>query len=176
MELIVVRHPRITTPGLCYGRFDVAAEPTTTEVDAVADGARDATRIYSSPSSRAAVLSERVAARLRIPLQWNPELVEISFGAWEGRSWSDIESTDAVRLTRWMQDYVNETPPDGEPLREFESRVRRALTAIGTEGVPLLVTHAGVIRALAVILERTTWAAAMAMPVPHCTVRRFFYG
>jgi alpha-ribazole phosphatase len=74
-------------------------------------------------------------------------LQELNFGDWEGKRYDDIE---ADALQHWMDNFVTATPPNGE---NFEDLYRRAgdfwqdLLATEAEQV-LVITHAGVIRAL----------------------------
>ena len=77
----------------------------------------------------------------------DPRLQELDFGDWEGKNFDDIE---ADVLQHWMDNFVTAAPPNGE---NFENLYQRAgdfwqeLLATDAEQV-LVITHAGVIRAL----------------------------
>ncbi|MBQ9407033.1 MAG: histidine phosphatase family protein [Desulfovibrio sp.] len=91
------------------------------------------------------------ACPVPIPLHREPDLREISLGAWEGLSRTEIAH-------RWPGAYILRgldmaafVPPDGESFRMLQ---RRALLALAhwrrryPLGLVLVITHAGVIRTL----------------------------
>jgi probable phosphoglycerate mutase len=103
----------------------------------------EALRIVSSPLARcvetAALIGAPQAGR-------EPRLIEMSWGAWEGRRLADLRT----ELGRAMEE--NEArgwdfrPQDGESPREVLERVRGFLAELSE---PILaVTHRGVIRAV----------------------------
>ena len=47
-------------------------------------------------------------------------LLEYDFGDWEMQAWDDIDQT---LLDSWMQDFVNQRPPNGETVIEMRARV-----------------------------------------------------
>lgn len=65
-------------------------------------------------------------------------------------------------------------PPGGESAGDLERRVSAWCTGL-TQGVHLLVAHAGVVRALRVIVNRTRWAHAMTQAVPHMVAEVFSF-
>ncbi|NIU60591.1 MAG: histidine phosphatase family protein, partial [Pseudomonas stutzeri] len=54
--------------------------------------------LVSSPLQRCAAFARELAAERRLPLRIEPELRELHFGAWEGRSAAELMSTDAEAL------------------------------------------------------------------------------
>ncbi|MDQ2076735.1 histidine phosphatase family protein [Marinimicrobium sp. ABcell2] len=107
-------------------------------------------RVISSPLQRCRTFAESAAARWSLPLLIEPGVQEMHFGAWEGQEYAHLWETDP-RLRAWGEDPELNTPPDGEPLREFAERVDRALKRLVRDysGERLLViTHGGVIRLL----------------------------
>jgi alpha-ribazole phosphatase len=103
---------------------------------------------------------------LGTPLKIDERLREMDHGEWEGRSWKEIEGTDGDRLTAWMADWIGGRPPGGESLGEIEHRVAAWLADLGPEPV-VAVAHAGVIRAMWVLLEGLSWPEAIARDVQH---------
>jgi alpha-ribazole phosphatase len=74
-------------------------------------------------------------------------LQELNFGDWEGKRYDDIE---ADALQHWMDNFVTAAPPNGENFEDLYQRVGdfwKDLLATDAEQV-LVITHAGVIRAL----------------------------
>jgi alpha-ribazole phosphatase len=90
----------------------------------------------------AKILSENVTTDAR--------LLELDFGDWEGRYFNDI---DADVLQQWTDNFVHEAPPNGESFIDLCQRVGAFWDDLvngiypATEQI-LIITHAGVIRAL----------------------------
>jgi alpha-ribazole phosphatase len=144
MEIYLIRH---TTPlikkGLIYGRMDVPlADSFIAEKDSVLKqipGDLDA--VYSSPSSRCKAL----AAEISPAYKQNEALYELDFGNWEGYTWDTIDRTESEV---WMNDFVNQAPPEGETMLEMQKRVLLFLNELlkQPEQRVGIVTHGGVIR------------------------------
>ncbi len=122
------------------------------------------TAVYSSPSARCSEPAGMVAAFLGAPVEVDPRLYELDFGNWEGRRWDDI---GAGPVGVWAEHWIDQGPPGGESARELEMRVHQWLTERPRGEVSVLVAHAGVVRALRVIVQGCSWKAAMSEPVPH---------
>jgi broad specificity phosphatase PhoE len=78
------------------------------------------------------------------PLVVEPRLVEMHYGAWEGRSYDEIDTLTAGG--GW-----HERPPAGESPAEVLSRVRAWLDELAATPGPrawVAITHGGVIRAV----------------------------
>jgi alpha-ribazole phosphatase len=108
-------------------------------------------RIVSSPLQRCARFAAELGEQLDLPVQLDKELQELHFGAWEGQSAAALMETDAEALGLFWADPYSFTPPQGEPVSEFSSRVLAAVarlhTAYAGERV-LLISHGGVMRLL----------------------------
>lgn len=171
MELILVRHPLPeVAPGLCYGSSDLPAAAA-----ALAEGhaalaprlapwlARGA-RLYSSPLRRCSAL-----AALLGDFTPDARLVEMDFGAWELRPWSDIprEEVDA-----WAADLLDYRPGGGETVREAAARVQSFLDEL--QGDAVIVCHAGTMRLMAAIAagEPVLQAAQKPSQVGYCSTLR----
>ncbi len=120
--------------------------------------------MLTSPLERCAQPAGHLAHALKCELSYRAALRELSFGEWEGRTWSEIHRLDGARLSHWSEDVVHRSPPGGESAEELESRVHGCLRTIHTSGDIVLVAHAGVIRALRV-LGGSDWPSAFAEPV-----------
>lgn len=155
MRLILIRHTRTVAPaGRIYGNSDVDLADSYEEERAVAldllGKERHPDRILSSPLLRARRLAEdaaRVYCGSASPVETEPRLAELHFGAWEGREWDDIDRT---ALDAWAADPVEYRCPDGESYRDLLERVGHALDEVraGTAASCVwLFCHAGSIRA-----------------------------
>ena len=159
MDLWLIRHPRpLVEPGICYGHWDVPADPAHTQQVAEqvcrawsTEGIRPV-RLHVSPLQRAHALALAIQSRCdhRPAVIVDNDLAEMNFGDWEGRAWSAIgpQAVDA-----WVADFWTHRPPgDGESTRDVFHRVVRACDRLARasdgEGAPAIaITHAGVIRA-----------------------------
>lgn len=108
-------------------------------------------RIVSSPLQRCARFAEELAEHLALPLTLEPGLQELHFGDWEGHSAAQLMETDAEGLGLFWNDPYSFTPPNGEPVAAFSTRVlaavERLYQAYAGERV-LLISHGGVMRLL----------------------------
>jgi probable phosphoglycerate mutase len=100
--------------------------------------------VYSSPLERALETSAPLAAALNLPVEQLPDLIEIDYGKWQGRTFKQIR-----RSKFWRK--VGENPaevrfPGGETFLEAQQRAVTALesAAQGKEMVAF-VTHADII-------------------------------
>ena len=153
MEVYLIRHTRVK-PGkeVCYGQSDVEVG------DSFAQEAESYRmrlpekfdQVYSSSLNRCRVLAESLNLG---PLQTDDRLREASFGQWEGKRWQDIPRE---QLDPWMNDFVNNSPPGGESLKQVFTRFSAFIDELSRQNHEsiLVVAHAGIIRcAWAYILE-----------------------
>jgi alpha-ribazole phosphatase len=132
-------------------------------------------RIVSSPLRRCAEFAQELAARHGLPLQIEDGFKEISFGRWEGRRVAEVFETEAELVSRYWQDPVAHTPPEGEPLTAFSARVGKAWERLlqQAEGEHvLLVAHGGVIRAILVHVLGMPLAHVLRLEVPVAAMSR----
>jgi broad specificity phosphatase PhoE len=78
-----------------------------------------------------------------------PRLIEMSFGAWEGRTLAELRATLGAAMAREEARGLDFRPPEGESPREVQARLHPWLAERGAAGRDsIAVTHRGVIRAL----------------------------
>ncbi|WP_095130128.1 alpha-ribazole phosphatase family protein [Pseudomonas sp. Irchel s3h14] len=108
-------------------------------------------RLVSSPLQRCARFAEELGTQLGLPVQLDKDLQELHFGTWEGQSAAALMDTDAEALGLFWADPYSFTPPQGEPVVDFSTRVLAAVerlhVAYAGERV-LLISHGGVMRLL----------------------------
>ncbi len=107
-------------------------------------------RVISSPLRRCADFARELATERGLPLTVEPELREVGFGSWEGRTKDELRAQDAEAFAAFYRDPARHRPPGAEALETFAARVANALDRLA-QAHPgehlLVVAHAGVLRA-----------------------------
>jgi alpha-ribazole phosphatase len=149
MELALIRHPRASAPpDVCVGQLDVdCAAGWEAHAERLSRVLATPDRLLTSPSRRCRALAERLASAYRLTPAADARLLELNFGEWEGRRWSDIGHTaDALAA-----DYLERAPPGGESYRDLMARIDSLLEDLGSSFERVaIVTHAGPVRGLLV--------------------------
>ena len=167
MSFWTLRHPPVDRQGRCVGQ---SALQLTVPLDEAVDGVLTAApftpnRLCSSDLPRCLDLARALAQAWEVELEIAPELRELNFGSWEGRHYDELDRDDGVRWRAWCDDWKRVAPPGGETLAAFTSRIDAWLQRNHPGAQTLLVTHAGVIRAIEVMGGRS-WDEAMATSYP----------
>ncbi|MFI4999236.1 MAG: histidine phosphatase family protein [Reyranellales bacterium] len=108
---------------------------------------RDPTVFLRSPLGRTVETSLIVGRELGLdPTEWrdDPRLAELSYGAWEGFSWKEIEATHPTALADWRADPHGFVPPGGETHFELRRRSAAVLTDIASSNTRTVVVGHGV--------------------------------
>jgi len=155
LRLDLLRHGETELGGGLRGSLDDALTDLGWQQmrSAVAELALEAPwdRIVSSPLQRCARFAEELALKLSLPLQLEAGIQELHFGNWEGIGTAQLMETDAEGLGRFWEDPYSFTPPNGEPVLAFASRVlgviERLQQSCDGERI-LLISHGGVMRLL----------------------------
>lgn len=152
MILDLLRHGETELGGGLRGSLDDAlTELGWAQMREAVQAAGPWDRLVSSPLQRCARFAEELAAHLDLPLSLEPGFQELHFGAWEGRSAAELMLTDEAGLGQFWADPYAFTPPAGEPVTAFSTRVLAALARLQQAHAGerlLLVTHGGVMRLL----------------------------
>ena len=165
-----VRHAPTEAAGRAIGRTDVStilsAKEACARIDLVLP---NVSAVWSSPLRRCFEPAACLASRRGVPHCIDPALYELDHGVFEGRSYVDLEREEPEALQAWMNDWLERGPPSGEAARDVQARVAAWLHARRSEAHHdiAIVAHAGVVRALQVIVEGQSWEQAMSAPVPH---------
>ncbi|MEO0882641.1 MAG: alpha-ribazole phosphatase [Pseudomonadota bacterium] len=147
MGLILLRHTTpAVEPGICYGQTDLGvAETFEKEATMVCDALPPYTRIVKSPLVRCSELAHFIGKQASLAVETEPRLIEMDFGTWEGRAWSDIPRAE---IDAWAADFLHARPHGGESVAMLRARTLAALKDWREASKPtLIVTHAGVIKA-----------------------------
>ena len=152
LRLDLMRHGETELGGGLRGSLDDALTDTgwaQMREAVVGQGPWD--RLISSPLQRCAGFAEALGTQLHLPVQLEKDLQELHFGAWEGQSAAALMETDADGLGLFWADPYAFTPPQGERVADFATRVLAAVerlhAAYAGERL-LLISHGGVMRLL----------------------------
>jgi probable phosphoglycerate mutase len=129
-------------------------------------------RIVSSPLVRAVQTAETVAQGR--PVVTDARLMEMDYGAWEGRTYEQIDAIDAAGRARWVADPAAGSCPGGESGADVAARARTFLVdllawaaAREDDPVVLAVAHS--------TLNRILVCVAVGVPIAQYR-RRFTQG
>lgn len=134
-------------------------------------------RIVTSPLRRCREFAEILSERQQIPHHIEPQLKEVGFGLWEGRSSEQIRNENPEDYLAFHTDPVNNRPHGSEPLETFLTRVTSAYTDIlaNASSHDLVVAHAGVIRAIVAHVLEMKPAAMYRIKIENAGITRIQY-
>lgn len=174
MKITVVRHTSVgIEAGICYGQSDVdVADSFKTEAELVNIQLQHHCfdSVFSSPLSRCTKLAN--FCDFTEPILLDDRLMELNFGDWEMKAWNNINDP---QLEHWYADWINEKPTNGESFSKQVERVNSFINEIKKSDFQhiALFTHAGVIRALGVILEQFPIQKAFEFKVEYGQINHF---
>ncbi len=152
LHLDMLRHGETVTGGGFRGRLDdELTDVGWQQMRQAVANAGPWDRIVSSPLRRCAAFAAELAEQHHLPMELEPDLRELDFGEWEGRTAADLMVDQSEALGRFWENPYSFTPPGGEPLPEFEARILTAIERLTDRYAGeriLLVTHGGVMRLL----------------------------
>jgi len=108
---------------------------------------RRPTIFLRSPLGRTRETSLIVGRELGLdPGQWrdDPRLAELSYGDWEGFSWTEIEAHTPNALATWKTDPEGFCPPGGERHFDLRARLAALLADIAASATRTVVVGHGV--------------------------------
>ncbi len=175
----LLRHGETQGGSRLRGRLDDPLTATGWEQMWTAVGQADRNRtwdaIIASPLARCADFAQALSECQGIPLRLDQRLAELDFGAWEGQTAADLMATDAEALRRFWLDPLANTPPGGESLMAFASRVLAAWRdLLGKESGPrvLVIGHGGVIRVILCQVLGHPLGQLLELDVGHASLKR----
>lgn len=185
-ELILVRHGRTAANvlGVLQGTTDVPLD-----AHGLQQAQRAATRIaaeydldhiVSSPLSRARVTAEIIAQHHDVPFETHPDLQEMSFGRYEGLTWSEVRRIDPVLAARFEDIHDDDAEwPGGDQRRRFHDRVWGVLESLVDEHPHkrvLVVAHGGVIGVLMAMLREQSPNDPVIYGLRNCSITHLEVG
>ena len=107
--------------------------------------------IISSPLSRCLEPAREWALQAGIPCVVEPGIIELHYGAWEGKTAEEIELISPGLLRQWRTNPEHLQPPQGESMHDFAQRIQvfwQEMLGLYQGEHLLLVGHSGSIRML----------------------------
>lgn len=155
MRIYLLRHGQTAwnIEGKIQGKTDIPLNETgLVQAKCLAEGMKPVTlcAIYSSPLLRARQTAEYLAEAKGLSVRLLPELCEVDFGLWEGKSWTEIEETFPEDFRRWEENPAEGMPTGGESREACQKRCQLAVEQIKKETA-----------AFACLRETTNLAAAI---------------
>lgn len=152
-QLLLVRHAPIGPEyaGRYVGSSDVPIAPGS-EARLLLLGRwladRKPSRMVVSPMLRARQTAEALRAFVDVPMSIDPDLREIDFGQWEGKSFEEIAPRWPAEVKKWAEFSADFRFPLGEALGEFVERVKQVSRRLveTPDDVVVAVAHGGVVR------------------------------
>jgi len=106
-------------------------------------------RVVCSPLRRARETAEILMDGFELALEFDPRLVELDLGEFEGRLESELGEEFGERYNEWKSRMYLDPAPSGEGILDVVRRVEPVLSALlDTPGHVLVVGHQGVNMAL----------------------------
>jgi alpha-ribazole phosphatase len=175
MDIYLIRHTKTDTlKGLFYGQSDVGlAESFLEEAQQLQQKLSELkanSLVFCSPLARCVKMAEMLSENVTT----DARLLELDFGDWESKCFSNID-TDV--LQQWTENFVHLAPPNGESFTDLCQRVGSFWEDLVHEIQPateqvLIITHAGVIRALLAYILKLPLANAFQFRVDLGSVHK----
>jgi probable phosphoglycerate mutase len=150
MRILLIRHGRTVwnEQGRMQGRADLSLSPADRgQVQRWRlPEAWAAARWLSSPLRRA---TETAALLTEGPVDIEPRLIEMNWGAWEGRTLAELRTEAPEAMAANEARGLDFCPPGGESPREVRARFEALIADLAAERClsdVICVTHKGVIR------------------------------
>jgi broad specificity phosphatase PhoE len=120
-------------------------------------------RILASDTGRAVATAERINAYLKLPIDTHARLRELDWGRWTTKTVAQLWEEEGERVAEQDRAGWDFQPPGGESRRSQLERSRQVLLEVAGRWPGrsiLVVTHEGVIKALAHFLAGTGFSTA----------------
>ncbi|MFN7130366.1 MAG: histidine phosphatase family protein, partial [Brevundimonas sp.] len=122
--------------------------------------------------------AEAIARQRELPVQTHPGLRERHFGAFQGRTWAELEQEHPDVVQAWKARVPDFAPPEGESLLDLHARVQAAFTELAARhpGQAIaVVAHGGVLDILYRIANRVDLQAPRAWAMGNAAIHRLLW-
>ena len=127
-------------------------------------------QIISSPLQRCSAFAQQLSQSHNAALLLKPGLQEISFGDWDGCLTEQVQQQQPTAVSNFWQNPAEHTPPNGEPLTDFQQRVVHSWQQLVEQyrgQHSLVVSHGGVIRIILAHILQMPLRPLSYLSVPH---------
>jgi probable phosphoglycerate mutase len=135
--------------------------------------------IYASDLSRAHVTAQKIAEAVGLGVTVHTGLRERGFGAFQGRTFAEIEAELPEHAHHWRKRTPQWTPPgNGESLMALRERVLSSVDGLASRHVGeqiVLVAHGGVMDVLYRAATRLDLQAPRTWQLPNTAVNRLLW-
>lgn len=141
----------------------------------VRSAASDFDVVATSPLKRCQEFATAYVTQHRLPLRVLPHFSELAFGDWEGLTPAEVAARNPAEFQVFSATHGEHAPPGGESLAQFRARIGLGWHEwmVRDDGSNrLLITHAGVMRALLMELFGFTPAQAFQIALPEAACLR----
>ena len=183
-RLLLIRHGETdwNAAGRIQGEIDIPLNARGREQArrlAAALAERDAiAHIYSSDLARALETARILERATQAPVTTSAALRERRFGAFQGRTFTDVRVSDPEASERWRRRDPSWAPPGGETLLEFRDRIIPAVAALARASAGeqiAVVAHGGVLDVLYRAATGQELELARAWKIPNAAVNRVLW-
>ena len=111
----------------------------------------EVTAVYASPLVRALRTAEAIAQQFTLDVQVHPGLIDIDYGAWQGRSPDEVRREQPELIDAWYRTPQAARIPSGESLDDLRVRCSEAVREVVTnhpDRTVVLVAHTVVNRVI----------------------------
>lgn len=88
--------------------------------------------IYTSPLSRCRDTGTAIGTAQGIKIEPLPELIDINYGGWQGRTREEVKASEPERFNAWMTQPQLTVLPGADSLQDVQARLVRALDHMRT--------------------------------------------
>lgn len=173
MTIILLRHGKTEHNDGFYGSTDSKLTDAGLEAMHLACVGRTFDAIVTSPLSRCHRFANQLAEQRQCPIFVLPQIREYHFGDWEGMAIAQLWQSNPKELEALWTNIHAYTPPNAETFAAFSDRLQLGIEHIQRihqqHARLLVVTHAGVIRALRLIAGQTTPDQWLTYPVDNAS-------
>ena len=138
--------------------------------------AKDIDALYASDLGRTRATAAPIAAAIGLAIVHDKALRERNYGAFEGRTFAEIESAHPAEYQRMRSRDPHYAPPGGESAVQFRDRIVTALGAIAERESgrrAAVVTHGGVLGILYRDAMGIALEAKRSYPIANASLNHF---
>lgn len=163
----LVRHGPTHAKGM-VGWTDLAADLSDKAALARLNAHLPGVPVVSSDLARAISTADALENRARLP--HDPDWRELHFGAWEMRTYAEIEAESPDQIRAFWETPGQVRAPDGESWDELSARIAAALDRLRALPEVIVVAHFGAIVAAIQLAGRLTTTEAFSHKIDNLSV------